>query len=80
MNKLMTGLCCLILAVSPLAMAQDKSADKKAAPVSKKEMNDRKNADIAKMGRCSNDARLKNLKQGTREHHQFMSKCLSPGT
>jgi len=66
MNKLIAGLCCLMLAVSPLALAQEKKAP------SEKQL-----AHQQKMKDCSKEAGDKKLKGDERKN--FMSSCLKSG-
>lgn len=77
MNKLIAGLCCLMLAVSPLALAQGADAGKKSAPPSAKEQAEQKKAIHAQASRCANDAQRNKLKQGSKEFVNFMTQCLS---
>jgi len=75
MNKLIAGLCCLMLAVSPLALAQDKSkVDEKKAATAKKEPSEKQLAHQQKMKDCSKEAGDKKLKDDERKG--FMSSCL----
>ena len=75
MNKLIAGLCCLMLAASPLALAQDKGkgGEKKAA-VAKKEPSEKQKAHQQKMKDCSKQAGDKKIKGDDRK--KFMSGCL----
>lgn len=75
MNKLIAGLCCLMLAGSPLALAQDKGkADEKKAAAAKKEPSEKQLAHQQKMKDCSKEAGDKKLKGDERKG--FMSSCL----
>ncbi len=76
MNKLIAALCCLLLAASPLALAQDKSTGKKAAPVSAKEKAEKEKAVKSQLIQCSNQARDRKLDMGGEEFNRFMSRCL----
>jgi hypothetical protein len=76
MNRLLAALCCLLLASSHLALAQDKGTAKKAPPT-KKEMADKKKAVNMQAAMCVNKSRRDKLKQGSKEFHSFMSQCLN---
>ena len=65
MRKLIAAVC-FILATSPLAMAQDKSA--------KKEPSEKQKAQQERMKACNKDAADKKLKGDERK--KFMSSCL----
>ena len=75
MNKLIAGMCCLMLAGSPLALAQDrgKGDEKKAADV-KKEPTEAQKKQQARMKACNEKAGNKKLEGDARK--QFMSSCL----
>jgi len=75
MNRLLAALCCLMLASSPFAVAQDKGAAKKA-PMTEKEQADKKKAMTNQAGMCAQKSQQNNLKPGSKEHHQFMNQCL----
>ena len=66
MSKLIAGLCCLMLAAAPLAMAQDKA---------RKEPTEKQKAHQQKMKDCSKQAGDKKLKGNERK--KFMKDCLS---
>lgn len=66
MSKLMTGLCCLMLALSPLALAQDE--DKAKAPTEARKKQQQRMAD------CNKQAGAKKLEGDARK--KFMSACL----
>ena len=76
MKRLPAALCCLMLASSHLALAQDKGTAKKAPPT-QKEMADKKKAITKQAGLCANKASRDKLKEGSKEHNQFMTQCLS---
>ena len=67
MSKLMTALCCLMLAASPLALAQDKAAKKEPTEAQKKQQE--------RMKACNAKAGEKKLEGDARK--KFMSTCLS---
>lgn len=79
MKKLITAIC-LMLATSPLALAQDKAADagKKATPAAeksaKKEPSAKQKAQQEKMKTCSKEASGQKLKGDERK--KFMSGCM----
>lgn len=77
MKQLITAIC-LMFALSPLAIAQDKGKmdDKKAAPAEKmkKEPSEKQKAQQGKMKSCSKDASDKKLKGDKRK--KFMSDCM----
>ena len=66
MNKLIAGLYSLMLAVSPLALAQDKKAPSEEQLAYQQKMKD-----------CNKEAGDKNLKGDKRK--SFMSSCLKSG-
>lgn len=66
MSKLMLGLCCLMLAASPLALAQDKA---------KKEPTEAQKKQQERMKSCNAKAGDKKLEGDARK--KFMSACLS---
>jgi hypothetical protein len=71
MSKLMMAvLCSLMLAASPLALAQDKAAKKEPTEAQKKQQQ--------KMADCNKQAGAKKLEGDARK--KFMSTCLSGGT
>lgn len=71
MSKLMmAALCSLMLAASPLALAQDKAAKKEPTEAQKKQQQ--------KMADCNKQAGAKKLEGEARK--KFMSTCLSGGT
>ena len=73
MNKLIAGLCCLMLAVSPLALAQDKAkVDEKKAAVVKKEPSEAQMKQQERMTACNKKAG--DMKGDERK--AFMSTCL----
>ena len=74
MNKLIAGLCCLMLAASPLALAQDKSKGDEKKAAAKKEPSERQKAHQQRMKDCSKQAGDKQLKGDDRK--KFMSGCL----
>jgi hypothetical protein len=76
MNRWIALLCCLMLASSQLALAQDKGTAKKAPPT-KKEMADKNKAVTTKAATCVNQTRQRGLKQGSKEFHQYMNQCLA---
>src|SRR5262245_6105757 len=90
MNKLMTLLCCLMLAASPLALAQDKPKgdEKKAAPATekaekkaekaKKEPTEAQKKQQERMTTCNAQAGDKKLEGDARK--KFMSSCLKGET
>ena len=68
MSKLMMAvLCSLMLAASPLALAQDKTAKKEPTEAQKKQQQ--------RMADCNKEAGAKKLEGDTRK--KFMSTCLS---
>jgi len=75
MNKLIAMWCCVMLVSSPMALAQDKGAAKKA-PMTQKELADKKQAIVKQPGMCAQKSQQNNLKPGSKEHHQFMNQCL----
>ncbi len=71
MNKLMmAALCSLMLAASPLALAQDKAAKKEPTEAQKKQQQ--------RMADCNKEAGTKKLEGDARK--KFMSTCLSGGS
>ena len=76
MKGMLAALCCLMLASSHLVLAQDKGTAQKAPPT-KKELDAKKKAMTTQAGLCANKAGRDKLKEGSREHHQFMTRCLS---
>ena len=71
MSKLMMAvLCSLMLAASPLALAQDKAAKKEPTEAQKKQQQ--------KMADCNKQAGAKKLEGDARK--KFMSTCLSGST
>ena len=66
MNKLMMALCCLMLAASPLALAQEKAAKKEPTEAQKKQQE--------RMKSCNKQAGDKKLEGDARK--KFMSSCL----
>jgi len=66
MSKLMMALCCLMLAASPLALAQDKAAKKEPTEAQKKQQE--------RMKSCNAQAGYKKLEGNARKN--FMSSCL----
>lgn len=77
MNKLIAGLCCLMLAAAPLAMAQDKGkgVEKKAAAAAKKEPSEKQKAQQERLKSCNKEAGDKKMKGDDRK--KFMKDCLS---
>ena len=78
MKKLIAAFC-FMFALSPLALAQDKTKadDNKAVPAAekpKKEPSEKQKAQQAKMKSCNKDAADKKLKGDERK--KFMSDCL----
>lgn len=67
MSKLMMALCCLMLAASPLALAQDKAPKKEPTEAQKKQQQ--------RMKDCNTQAGAKKLEGDARK--KFMSTCLS---
>ena len=76
MNKLIAALCCLTLAVSPLALAQGTGPGSKPAPMSKKEQAEKEKALHKQMAQCSTKAQGSKLKPGTPAFNRFISECL----
>jgi len=76
MNKLMAALCCVMLASSPLALAQDKDkgAGDGTRSAAKKAPTEKQLAHQRKMKECSRQARDRQLKGDERK--RFMSGCL----
>jgi len=74
MNKLIAGLCCLMLAAAPLAMAQDKGKGDEKKAAAKKEPSEKQKAHQQKMKDCSKQAGDKKMKGDDRK--KFMSGCL----
>lgn len=74
MNKLIAGLCCLMLAAAPLAMAQDKGKGDEMKAAAKKEPSEKQKAHQQKMKDCSKQAGDKKMKGDDRK--KFMSGCL----
>ena len=80
MNKLMAGLCCLMLATSPFALAQDKAkADEKKAAKAVEKAADKAPTEAQKkqqerMRSCNDQAGGKKLEGEARK--KFMSSCL----
>ena len=66
MSKLMMALCCLMLAASPLALAQEKAAKKEPTEAQKKKQE--------RMKSCNKQAGDKKLEGDARK--KFMSSCL----
>ena len=66
MSKLMMALCCLMLAASPLALAQDKTAKKEPTEAQKKQQE--------RMKSCNAKAGDKKLEGDARK--KFVSSCL----
>jgi len=66
MNKLMMALCCLMLAASPLALAQEKAAKKEPTEAQKKQQE--------RMKSCNKQAGDKKLEGDARK--KFMNTCL----
>jgi len=66
MSKLMMAMCCLMLAASPLALAQDKAAKKEPTEAQKKQQE--------RMKACNTKAGEKKLEGDARKN--FMSSCL----
>ena len=66
MSKLMMALCCLMLAASPLALAQDKTAKKEPTEAQKKQQE--------RMKSCNAQAGEKKMEGDARK--KFMSTCL----
>jgi hypothetical protein len=79
MNKLIAGLCCLMMATSPFALAQDKAKaeEKKAAVAAQKEPSEKQLAHQQRMKDCSKQASDKKMKGDERKG--FMSSCLKGG-
>ena len=75
MNKLIAGLCCLILMAAPLTMAQ--AADKKAEKTTK-EPSEKQKAQQDRMKSCNKDAGDKKMEGDARK--KFMSSCLKGET
>jgi hypothetical protein len=73
MNKLIAGLCCLMLA-TPLALAQETGKGDGKAPVTKKEPSEKQLAHQQRMKDCSAKASDKKMKGDERK--TFMSTCL----
>jgi len=77
MKKLVSAVA-LMVALSPLAMAQDKgkAEDAKAAPpaTAKKEPSEKQKAQRDRMKNCRKDADGKKMKGDERSH--FMSECM----
>jgi hypothetical protein len=78
MKQLIAAVCCLMLAASPLALAQTKTDDKKPAPAAKTEAKkepseaQKKQQDLMKA--CNEKAGTKKL--AGEERKKFMSTCL----
>ena len=77
MNKLIAGLCCLMLAASPLALAQEKGKGDGKAAATKKEPSEKQLAHQQRMKDCSAKASDKKMKGDERK--SFMSACLKGG-
>jgi len=76
--KMLAAVICLTFALSPLAMADDKSMDsgKTATETTqKKEPSEKQKAQRQKMKDCNKQAKDKGIK-GRDERKQFMSDCL----
>jgi hypothetical protein len=80
MSKLLAGLCCLMLAAAPLAMAQDKGKvdGKKAAATAQKEPSEKQKAQQERMKNCNSQAGDKKMEGDARK--KFMSSCLKGET
>ena len=76
MKKLLAALCCLILASPQIALAQAKGAENKP-PITQKEKDERTKAVHTKMSICFHQAERKQLKQGSKEYHEYINQCLS---
>lgn len=76
MKKWNVALCCLMLASSQLALAQDKGAAKKP-PLTKQEMAERSKAVNKKAAMCAQKARQDKLNKDSKEFHQFIGRCLA---
>ena len=80
MNKLMAGLCCFMLAASPLALAQDKAKaeEKKAAKAVEKQAekapSEAQKKQQERMKSCNAQAGEKKMEGEARK--KFMSSCL----
>jgi len=74
MNKLMAGLCCAMLAASPLALAQDKGAGDRKPSAARKAPTEKQLAHQQKLKDCSRQARDRKLKGDERK--SFMRTCL----
>jgi len=77
MNKLIAGLCGLMLAVTPFALAQGASAAKKPVPMTQKQRAAQEKAIQGKMAQCAAQAQGKKLAAGTPAFNQFISGCLN---
>lgn len=76
MNKLVAMSCCVMLASSPMALAQAPAA-KKPTPVTKKEEADKKKGVQIRLGDCTKGAKGKNLQPDTREFDRHMADCIN---
>lgn len=76
--KTTTALCCLLLAASPLAHAQDISSKrpKLESPYKSKQDADKHKADMQALSACSNRARQSRVKEGSPEWANLMSACM----
>ena len=76
MKRLPAALCCLMLASSHFALAQDKGAANKP-PITQKEQAEMSKAVHTKAAICFHQAERNKLKQGSKEYHQFIGQCLA---
>lgn len=76
MNKLVAMSCCVMLASSPMALAQAPAAKKKP-PVTAKEEADKKKGVQIRMGDCTKSAKGRNLQPETPAFHRHMTDCLN---
>ena len=75
MNKLIAGLCCLMLGAAPLALAQDKAkAPEKSAAKAAKEPTEAQKKQQERMKSCNAKAGDKKMEGDARK--KFMSSCL----
>jgi hypothetical protein len=70
--------CCLLIAATPLALAQDISnkRPKIDSPYKSKADAEKHKADMQLVAVCSNLVRQRNVKEGTPEWSNLMSGCL----
>ena len=82
MKKELIAMCCVMLAASAVALAQNTGAGNKPAPTTnptllKGEAEKKRQDTQKKMAGCTDKARQDKVTAGTAEFNRYMSRCLN---